>query len=295
MDTRTFVRKVGNRLARVESRARYEVERLQHRSKRPHLSDSHRKIVEEIEQEGVCIRTLAGLGVPCTPAFVQAFEPLVRDLEGSTLGANGNQQAGKLEYGYGFEHCVPVNPSRIAQAYPALYLWGLDEVILDIVENCIGLPVTYHGVLARREINDGKQIGSRLWHNDAEDRIIIRVNTYVTDVRVEDGPFEYVPKPISPPHGTFSSMVDDAAVAKVVPREFWKACPGPAHTVIIAATSQVLHHGKVPTSDRRRIAVSHYYTSRHPTCEELCRAFSFAPGLPYIKAPLSKRQREALP
>lgn len=288
-----MLKKIQKKFAKTASDLNYKFKEFQYAKHLPALEASDQQIIDEIKTEGVAIRTLEELQYPDTQALQQSFQCLIRDLEGTS----SLLKPGEMDYKTGFTHCVPANPSRIAQAYPDLYLWGMSDRILDMVENYIGLPVAYHGVIARKEINDAKQVGSRRWHYDQEDRNIIRISIYLNDVGVEDGPFEYIPKPVTPsPRSVYrvSTMPTDEELETIVPRSQWKSCPGKAGTVVFAATAKVLHHGKVPTSTRERIAVSYYYTSRQPTGAELCRTFSFSEGVPYITQPLSQRQRDCL-
>jgi hypothetical protein len=283
-------KKLQKKFAETTSDLSYKLEQLKYATQLPALSETDRQIVDEINHEGVAIRSIDQLSFPSTAALRESFKCLIADLKDKPLA-----KPEELEYKMGFDHCVPANPSRIAKAYPDLYLWGLDDRVLDIIENCIGMPVAYHGVIARKEINDGRQLGSRRWHKDAEDRNIIRISIYLNDVGEEDGPFEYVPRYVKLPHAAKSlDMPSDEDMASIVPASEWKACTGTAGTVVFAATGKIFHHGKVPTSKQERIAISYYYTSRQPTGAELCRTFSFQTGIPFITQPLSQRQREAL-
>lgn len=284
------LQKVGKKFAKASSTLSYRLAQAKYAKQLPALSAIDREIVDEVNREGIAIRSLEDLGFASTSSLHKACHSLIEDLE-RPLGSEG------MEYSMGFTHCVPAKPSRIAKEYPDLYLWGLDDRILNIIENCIGLPPAYHGVIARKEINDAKQVGSRLWHQDQEDRNIIRISIYLNDIGVDDGPFEYIPKALTPCPSAFKDtnyMASDAAMAKVVPPSQWKACTGSAGTVIFAATAKVFHHGKVPRSNVERIAVSYYYTSQNPTNEELCRTYSFQSGIPFLTHPLNERQRNAL-
>lgn len=284
--------KVCQKVNKSISDASYWLSQLKHASNLPDLSKSDRQIVNEIKREGVAIRSLNDFCLPSTLVLQNASERIVQELK-DLASINST----KIEYEQGFRHCIPLNPSRIAKEYPALYLWGLEERILNIVENCIGLPVAYHGVIARKEINDGRQIDTRLWHQDQDDRNIIRISIYLNDVGIDDGPFEYIPKSLTPSMRSFKDtnyVIDDAAMAKVISPSQWKACTGSAGTIIFAAAAKVFHHGRVPRSNRQRIAASYHYTSQQPMNRKLCKTFSFKSGIPFLDHSLTARQREAL-
>jgi hypothetical protein len=284
--------KIRKKTARVTSDFSYRLAQLHYAKKLPALSATDRRIVDEINREGVAVRSLSDLCLSSTPFLQKASEHLVQDMETSAFINPEN-----TEYKMGFRHCIPVNPSQIAKEYPALYLWGLDDRILNIVEHCIGLPIAYHGVTVRKEINDGTQVGTRLWHQDQDDRNIIRISIYFNDVGIDDGPFEFIPKALTPSMRSFKAanyVITDDVMAKVIPPSQWKAYTGSAGTIIFAAAAKVFHHGKVPRSNRQRIAASYHYTSRQPTNPRLCKIFSFKSGLPFLHHSFTARQRDVL-
>jgi hypothetical protein len=285
-----LIQKIQSRLVKVWLRLKYQLSRAIYAHRLPVLSCFDQAIVDELNQEGVAVRSLDQLLLTTTPSLRRTFAPLVRDLQVPAIHRDPEVQVTTA-------NCVSIHPQRIAQAYPDLYLWGLSDRLLNIVENYIGLPTVYHGVLARQETPNGQQVLTRLWHTDREDPHMVRINIYVNDVGIADGPFEYIPKALTPSLRHFKKFgyrITDAVLAKVVAPRRWRACPGAAGTVVFAATGQVLHHGKVPVSDYQRIAVSYYYTGTEPTGAALCEEYSFMPGLPHLRAELSRRQRQAL-
>ena len=200
------------------------------------------------------------------------------------------------EYPVDHCHCEPIYPSRVASAFPELFLWGLDENILDVVENALGVPLAYHGVIVRKETLDGRQHGTRLWHQDQEDHEVLRITIYLTDVVADhDGPFEYVPRTVGPTYKDFMSnpsAIDDSAMGAVVPPWMWKACFGSAGTVLFTGVGGIFHRGRVPRTGR--IAASYYYTSRAPKNPDWCKANSFQAGMSSLDVELTPRQRECL-
>lgn len=283
-----LIQKIQTRLVNVWSFLKYQLNRFMYAPRLLVLSAFDQTIVDELKREGVAVRSLDDLRFSSTPSLRQAFTQLIRDLQGDCPDP---------EIQITTANCVSIHPQRIAQAYPDLYLWGLSDRLLNIVEHYIGVPTVFHGVLARQEIPNGQQVLTRLWHTDREDQNIVRINIYVNDVGTEDGPFEYIPKPLTPSlrhFKRFGYQITDAVLAKVVAPRRWKTCTGAAGTVIFAATGQILHHGKVPVSAAQRIAVSYYYTGTEPAGIALCEQYSFMPGLPYLNAELTQRQRQAL-
>ncbi|AKF11628.1 hypothetical protein [Sandaracinus amylolyticus] len=269
---------------------RYRASQVRHLRRRPPLSSIGRHIVAELRREGVAAVPLEELPFASNRALLDAMPRARQHLD--RLDARASRT---LEYGEGFEHCVPINPSTIATQLPEFFMWGLDESLLDIVERCIGLDVAYHGVCIRKELVDGKAVGTRLWHRDAEDLDVIRVLVYLNDVvDDESGPFEYVPRHSSPSYRDFHGVerIDDEQMRRVVPEWRWRRAKGPTGTVVFGAVAKLFHRGKIPLSARK--LASFCYTSRHPTDERLCRSYSFEPGIPFVDEPLTDRQRACL-
>ncbi|HEY7930013.1 MAG TPA: hypothetical protein VID71_08380 [Steroidobacteraceae bacterium] len=149
---------------------------------------------------------------------------------------------------------------------PALYLLGLDSRLLSLVHRYLRLPVAYHGAVVRCSKVDGSGVGTRLWHQDAEDFHVFRVLVYMNDVTAGGGPFEYIPRSCGPRYKDFGQgtyMLTNEQMSKVVPPERWKRVHGPAGTVVIADTAQVFHHESLQT-DRERMVTMIGYSSRRP-------------------------------
>jgi hypothetical protein len=137
--------------------------------------------------------------------------------------------------------------------------------LLNIAENYIGLPVAYLGVNLRKDIPNQKQVGTRLWHTDGEDRRMLKAIIYLNDVDENGGPFEYIPQNLTPSYRSFKHLyckILDEDMKKVVPACHWKQCTGAAGTVILVDTARLFHHGRVP--EKERAALFFCYTSRKP-------------------------------
>lgn len=100
---------------------------------------------------------------------------------------------------------------------------------------------------------------SQLWHRDREDRQILKCFVYLSDVRAENGPLNYVPgSQASGRRRAVPESFDEAGVrrstddqmAKVHPRETWVQAVGPAGTVVFADTRGFHKGGLVRGTDR---------------------------------------------
>lgn len=174
---------------------------------------------------------------------------------------------------------------------PALFLWGLAQQNLDIAERHIGLPVRYLGLEVRveRAVPADSRYLVRDWHLDVEDRRMVKIIVYLSDVDDSTGPFEYLPSAASEsarrtlgvrPGLTF---LPDAEVTSAVPSSAWRRITGPAGTAVYADTAHLMHRIKAPTggdrysatfvytSDRPRHALSRFMPPRHVVQSVLAR------------------------
>lgn len=192
-------------------------------------------------------------------------------------------------------HAVHASPNKITKNCPELFHWGLQERLLDIAENYLGLPPAYLGVNLRKDVPNRKQTGTRLWHKDGEDRRVLKVIIYLNDVGEDGGPFEYIPPHLSPSYRPFQHIyckILDGDMQQVVPASNWKACTGSAGTVVIVDTAKVFHHGKIPQSERA--ALFFCYTSRQPKRLDICHTHYSRARAMEIAQTLPQRQKECV-
>ena len=129
------------------------------------------------------------------------------------------------------ESCLRISPAEHAED-PTVFAWGLQPGLLDLAENYIGLPVRYLGVEVKREVPyapEHREDVLRDWHNDFEDRRMLKVIVYLSDVDVESGPFEYLDRRHTERH----------------------RLTGPRFTAVYADTSRVLHRVMAPVAAER--------------------------------------------
>ncbi|MGJ3253651.1 MAG: 2OG-Fe(II) oxygenase [Elainellaceae cyanobacterium] len=255
----------------ASSELTYTLNRVNHSRRLPRLPELDAALVTRLRQEGVCVTSLDELALPTTSRLLSAASSLIEEVPpASSVRFEGDRSVSS--------HCVHAGPNRI-MAYPDIFRWGLQERLLNLAESYIGLPVAYRGVVLRRDAPNGRQVGTRLWHLDGEDRRMVKMIVYLNDVGEDGGPFEYIPRQISPSYRPFQTIhckIKDVDMAKVVPSSQWKACPGKMGTVVMVDTASVFHHGKVPTSER--LALIFTYFSRQPKRPTLCKS-SFSPDL----------------
>jgi hypothetical protein len=148
---------------------------------------------------------------------------------------------------------------------------ALQPAVLDLVNAYLGLFAKFlqFNVLFNVRMAGGP-IQSQLWHRDPEDRLILKMFTYLSDVGEADGPFCYARGTHSrgPIQGDPPSLRDEALKARrstdeqmeqACPRSRWMTCTGPSGAVVLADTRGYHKGGYV--RDRERILHQCTFTS----------------------------------
>ncbi|NER24865.1 MAG: 2OG-Fe(II) oxygenase [Symploca sp. SIO1C2] len=286
-----IVRKVRNKVLRntrqlpflsTQAEINYREAQKQHSKNLPAISDYERDLVNKLKVEGVAMTSLEALSIPYTEQMLQAAKTLMPKIPRSISKNND-------------EFVVHATPQQILE-HQEIFLWGLEQRLINIIENYLGLPVAYHGAYFRRDLINKVQLKSRLWHIDSEDIKVLKVIIYLNDIDDQIGPFEYIPQCFT--SQLTSSLkytygyVQDETVKKVISPSHFKSCTGIAGTVFLAATGSIFHRGKVPLlSDRYTIFFD--YTSRKPIIHHDYNAsFLSEQDLQFLAKNLSPQQRE---
>ena len=240
----------------------------------------------ELERTGVVQLPLAAPDLPDASALLRAGQRLVTDHAAALSSA-----ATRSDF-------VLVPPDALLHT-PEVYRFGLDERVLDLVEDYLGEPVGYDGVTIQYTPADGREASTRVWHSDREDRRMIKVIIYLNDVFEDDGPFELFPMErdrldhdrlrnsyvLSP--SDKDELIDRNPDAKVV------SCMGAAGTAILADTARFYHRGR-PAVRSARAAIFFSYFSARPKHPYYCNRTGLSPlQLKTLLHGLNRRQREA--
>ncbi len=262
----------------------------------PAIAQSFRRI---LNRYGAVKTHVDALGFEGTSNMWIAAQELVKTLPSmDSLRGEGDRAEDDLT-----AHCVHADAALIATDHADILRWGLNDRLLDLVEQYLETPPACIGVALRKDSPDGQQVGTRLWHVDGEDTNVFKVLVYLNDVGEKNGPFEYVPKDCFNPrrrrwsfryHWFWRYFCKDQDIAKLVPKSQWEAATGPAGTAVLVDTTSVFHHGAI-AQEGERLVLIFAYTSQNPKDMELCKKFfPRADLLPALGATLSPRQRDCL-
>ena len=264
------------------SPAIYKARMVAHARHMPELSAADRRLADELVADGGTVTHLDDLRLPSTDAFRAAVADLLPGLPQREV----HRPVGDPLVGRDTAlHCFSMDPPELAARFPALIEFGLEERLLDIIESYLGVPVGFTTVHLRKDIGGGHQVGTRFWHLDTEDVRVVRMMVYLNDVTPDDGPFEFISRPLTDSVPDLKERalrsegdpIFDEEMRRHIPESEWRPITGPAGTVLLADNAVCYHHGKV--HDSERIALIYTYTSRRPRYPKLTRNPSFDDGL----------------
>ncbi|MBF2006463.1 MAG: phytanoyl-CoA dioxygenase [Chlorogloeopsis fritschii C42_A2020_084] len=260
--------KIRTKFLGLLSECVYRLSLLAHRTKIPQVSSSDRLIVDGLKKEGAYVTSLTELGLLSTPNLLQAAK---KSLE--IMAAASTEPSVQVEP----QICTVTNLLEFSQ-------WGLEDRLLQIAENHIGLPVKFQGVHLRRDFPSIEQCGIQRWHWDIEDRRVVKIIVYLNDVDEKTGPFEYIYKSLTSRWSWQGWKINhiakrpamfgiaDEELTPIIPTSAWKKCSGPAGTVIFVDAANVLHHGTLRSEERS--ALFFVYTAASPKRPAECTQYS---------------------
>mgnify|MGYP000099513185 CR=1 FL=1 len=148
--------------------------------------------------------------------------------------------------------------------------------LIAIVEHYLGLPVAYDGLNLFYTIADGRQIGTRKWHRDREDRRMVKIAVYCNDVDAGGGPLQILRRGVIDPalessftYPVLSQEDLEALLGRAPADDEVITCTGRAGTVIFSDTASQYHRGK-PALTSDRCAIFYNYFARIPRHPFFC-------------------------
>jgi hypothetical protein len=95
----------------------------------PALDVNESYIVDALVNEGVFVTSLEALSLPSTPLLLKAAEGLLPNIE-TALSVDSSSHTNSYNI---YTVCACYN--KIAKEYPDLFLWRVEERLLNIAEN----------------------------------------------------------------------------------------------------------------------------------------------------------------
>jgi hypothetical protein len=227
----------------------YHAWRVRHSKNLPRLAPDRFNLLRELRSNGLACRDATVLLSDSVVAAAGRFVSLLRQQRTSAS-------------------TMKVSPEDLP-ADMALYKWGLSIENLHLVENYLRLPVRYIGVEVKRECADGVTTDAGQWHLDVnEDRSMIRILIYLTDVDAHSRPFEYLDlrqtSSAAKALKYWTGFVSDATMNDVVAASDWYRVTGAALTATFVDTCRVFHRARAPrTTDRYSLTFAYCSDKPH--------------------------------
>jgi len=174
---------------------------------------------------------------------------------------------------------------------------ALSSRVLDVVNSYLGMFSRFYffTLNATQPVNSGEERrSSQRWHRDPEDKKLLKMFLYLTDVDVGSGPFMYVLRssyglkwgslfPSRPPRGFYP---DEKKLENIISKDEVKVCKGRAGTIIFCDTAG-LHRGGYATGKERLMFTAGYYSPASPFAPLIRRPENFekegrAEKLPFV-------------
>jgi hypothetical protein len=234
----------------------YRQQLKQYKKQLPQLDFTEQAIVEKLKHEGVCVTSLDALDIPNSSVLLDSAQQITAELFQQSRSPSSSRK-----------HTLMASANQL-MAHPEIFLWGLSERILKMVEAYLGLPVAYDGPSFYYSMADGKEVGPRIWHRDKEDWRMIKVAVYLNDVDEFGGPFQTVkptvndwlikalPKYKGLTHSELQQLLSQNF------QDWLVSCIGKAGTVIFTDTSRFYHRGEPPMTQNRSAIFFHYFSQR---------------------------------
>jgi hypothetical protein len=230
----------------------------------PELDEGQREIVEELRSEGLCV-------VPFTKLFPEElWQELTADAAGYTREIE-RQLAGGVEAEDVGSEKKPFGRRSRAEGLSLDNPWlrlGASSRMLDIVNTYLGMWSKLSHAdqwYSPPRGPDADRVGSMRWHRDYNDRHLVKVFVYLSDVDEHTGPFEYVPG--STGQGPYANEWPWEPLSEHYPSqdEFERRIPrSAAHTLtgsegsMIFCNTSGFHRGGHVTEKPRTLWVFHY-------------------------------------
>jgi hypothetical protein len=250
------------------------------------LSTEAARVVAELNRRGVAItsvESLLGSG-SCYPELKQAVDELESELadELSAARANANREPGTIGQKTFNRELLGSNPILDPEIIYARF--ALQNPILQIANAYFRMytRLRYYNVWHTFATN-GEARESQLWHYDREDRYILKVFVYFSDVDDGAGPFTYAPgthlkkKLRRQPEFFVEGGVrrsNDRQMSEIVSPQQWVKCTGSKGTIVFADTRGYHKGGMAHEHDR--VMYTCMFTSQASQSKEL---FKRAPAM----------------
>lgn len=246
---------------------------------RPGIAGEAARVVRDLNRDGVAVTTVARLfgSDRCFEEIEASVDRLEHELRDEIVAARARaddiDDVSRKTFTYSFLRHME---SSLMSPDDVFVRFALNKAVLGVANSYFQMYTRLHRVIvwhtfpSRMPARD-----SQLWHRDPEDRHVLKVFVYLTDVDDEAGPFVYArgshpkgPARRREPEFFFESgktvrRSNDAQMARVVPPDRWATCVGGKGTMIFADT-RGYHKGGLARRHERIMYFCTFVSSASP-------------------------------
>lgn len=227
------------------------------RDHRPELNKVQERILRELDETGIAVTRLEEF-FPDEPKLKELLE--AKPPSGGLASSEKDETKTKKTF---LRFLWEVRP-KLEFQNPFLRL-ALERKVLDVVNSYFKMFSRFYFFtlnITRPVARGSEETASQRWHRDPEDKKIVKIFLYLSDVDENSGPFIYVPysttkfahiSPQKPPRGSYPKEMN-------LPYQIYT---GQAGTLIFCDTTG-LHKGGHALSRERIMFTAGYYSSASP-------------------------------
>jgi hypothetical protein len=230
-------------------------------SRKPPLCDEAKRVLQNLNRDGIAITSANALLGPdsCFGALAKTVAQYQHELAHELEAARANSSDPDREKTFVFSYVVG---RRQLRTDDVLVRFAVQQPILDLVNAYFGMLTHLRFINVWHTFNTSSpDQDSQLWHRDRDDRYIIKMFVYLSDVDESAGPFTYAPGTHLKgglrvaPKSTIRraggpARTEDSEMAKVISPERWIRAVGPAGTIVFADTRGYHCGGRSRERDR---------------------------------------------
>jgi hypothetical protein len=262
----------------------------------PALDDVQRELLDQLWGRGIAITTVERLGLQA--AFAE-LEDWVRCYDAAMAPALARRREHAENPGFKTYLVEMLGPRPVLNPRSISVRFSLQAAVLNVVNSYFGMYTRLLQFnLWRNFATAAPPRNSQLWHRDPDDRQIVKLFVYLSDVDAGAGPLSYVPGTHSRgqlrvrPESHLEEAGDplrstDAQMSAVVPPDRWLTATGGKGTLVLVDT-RGYHKGGL-ARERDRVLYTAMFTSQrshrpeyfhrlHPPPPSCSRSVAFALG-----------------
>jgi hypothetical protein len=246
---------------------------LGYRTSRNPLANRHEYLLNELEEKGIVITSVNEL--MSNTLLFEELEASVLEKEALLADEirNSREEMSKAQRNKSYVFSL-LGSKPVLDPNDIFVRFALQPDLVQLVNSYFGMLTRFRYFNVWHNLPTGQQPReSQLWHRDPEDRYVLKMFVYLTDVDEGSGALSYVPRThargslktepastIVKEGNTFVRRTDDAQMSAMIPREKWITATGKKGVVVLVDTRG--YHKGGWARERERIVYTCMFSSQ---------------------------------